>query len=116
LIWLVWLAVTVLGLAWAGWFGHFPFGFPPISGAAVFGRLQLSSAMLGSLLVGSVFGAVGAAAVALAQWLVLRRAIGVSVLWIPATMSGIALMHALGDPIGDTGQVPAIQCRSCRSA
>ena len=26
--WLLWLSATIIGLAWAGWFGHFPFGFP----------------------------------------------------------------------------------------
>jgi hypothetical protein len=98
MLWLVWLGVSVVGLTWAGWFGHFPFGFPTIGGTAT----------LGSAVVGAVFGTVGAAVVALAQWLVLRRALAISAWWILATMAGIAVMHAFGDPLGDSGRVPLI--------
>ena len=95
MLWLVWLGVTVVGLTWAGWFGHFPFGFPTSGGTAT----------LGSAVVGAVIGTVGAAVVAIAQWLVLRRALAISAWWILATMAGIAVMHAVGDPLGDSGRV-----------
>ena len=97
---LLWVAVTTVGLTWAGWFGHFPFGFPPGSGSA--------EATLSSAVVGAVIGALGGAAVAVAQWLVLRRLAGVSAWWIAATIAGIAAMHAVGDPLGDSGQVALV--------
>ena len=68
MLWLVWLGVTVVGLTWAGWFGHFPFGFPTSGGTAT----------PGSAVVGAVIGTVGAAVVAIAQWFVLRRALAIS--------------------------------------
>ena len=55
-----------------------------------------------------MFGAVSGAPVAVAQWLVLRWALAMSARWVVATMTGLALLHALGDPVGDSGQAPLL--------
>jgi hypothetical protein len=75
---------------------------------AGFVALSLSWAMVGSVGVGILFGAVSAVALAIAQWLVLRWAVGVSAWWVLATTGGVAFMHGLGDPLGDSGVVPLI--------
>jgi len=90
--------VTLVGLTWAGWFGHFPFGFASPGGT---GATWVSAA------VGVLAGALSGLGLAVGQWLILRRAYGMSTRWIAATVAGIATMHGLGDPLGDTGQVPA---------
>lgn len=92
---IVWLVVTTAGLAWAGWFGHFPFGFPP----------GLNAPPLRAALVGAGFGAASAVLLAVAQWLVLRRALGVPGWWALATVLGVSGMHALGDPLAESGRV-----------
>ena len=92
---IVWLAVTTAGLAWAGWFGHFPFGFPP----------GLNAPPLRAALVGAGFGTASAIVLALVQWLVLRRALGVRGWWVLATVLGVSALHALGDPLAESGRV-----------
>jgi hypothetical protein len=107
-LWVLWVAVMVVGLSLAGWLGHFPFGFPAVRGTAFLGGVTLTPALLGSALAGAIFGAVSGAPVAVAQWLVLRWAVAMSAWWAVATMGGLALLHALGDPVGDSGQVPLL--------
>jgi hypothetical protein len=92
---ILWLAVTTLGLAWAGWFGHFPFGFPP----------GLATPAPRAALIWAGFGAASAVAVAVGQWLVLRRSLGVRGSWVPATVLGVAALHALGDSVAESGRV-----------
>ena len=95
MLWLLWLGVTLVGLTWAGWFGHFPFGFAGGTGAT-----------WASVAIGVLAGALSGLGLAIGQWLILRRAYRMSTWWIAATVAGIATMHGLGDPLGDTGQVP----------
>lgn len=85
----LWVAATVAGCAIAGAVAHFPGSFPVGSGQAEFS----SSAAAFGLVMGTIFGLpLGAA-----QWLVLRRSVGLGKRWIVATALGVGLMHALGD-------------------
>jgi hypothetical protein len=95
-----------------GWLGHFPFSFPAPRRTALFAGVPLSPALLGSALVGAAFGAVSDAPVAVAQWLVLRSALAISAWWVPVTLGGLAVLHALGDPLGTAGKCPSCRWRS----
>lgn len=85
-----WVAATVAGCAVAGAIGHFPGSFPVGSGTQ--SEFSPSAGAFG-LLMGTIF----ALPLGVAQWLVLRRSIGIGRRWIVATALGIGVMHALGD-------------------
>lgn len=86
----LWVAATVGGCAIAGAVAHFPGSFPVGSGTQT--EVSPSAATFG-LVMGTIF----ALPLGVAQWLVLRRSLGVGKRWIVATALGIGLMHALGD-------------------
>ncbi len=94
-----WVAATVAGCAIAGAVGHFPGSFPVGSGQTEFS----SSAATFGLVMGTMFGL----PLGVAQWLVLRRPVGVGKLWIVATALGVGLMHALGDGLPAFNSNPA---------
>lgn len=87
---LTWVAATVAGCAIAGAIAHFPGSFPVGSGTQA--EVSLSAATFG-LVMGTLF----ALPLGVAQWLVLRRSLGVGKRWIVATAVGVGLMHAAGD-------------------
>ncbi len=87
---LFWVAATVAGCAIAGAIAHFPGSFPVGSGTQT--EFSPSAATFGL-----VMGAVFALPLGVAQWLVLRRSLGVGKRWIGATALGVGVMHALGD-------------------
>jgi hypothetical protein len=88
-------------LAWAAAFLGFPIG-----GAAatlLVGPIEsVGAAVIAGALAGGVIGG--------AQWLVLRRRLTVSALWVPATAGGMAFGMALAQTVlgGSTAQLPLL--------
>jgi hypothetical protein len=89
---------------WPAWAAAF-LGFP-IGGAAA----TLLVGPIESIGAALIAGAVAGAAIGGAQWLVLRRRLPLSALWVPATAAGMALGMALGQILlGDsTAQLPLL--------
>jgi hypothetical protein len=89
---------------WPAWAAAF-LGFP-IGGAAATLLVGPIESVAAAVLAGAVAGAV----IGAAQWLVLRRRLAVSALWVPATAAGMALGLALGQLLlGDsTTQLPLL--------
>jgi hypothetical protein len=73
-----WAGLCVLGIPLGGYLGNIVAG--PVDG--------VTPALLGGALTGTVLG--------VAQWLLLRRSLGVGTGWIPATSVGLAVGLAVG--------------------
>jgi hypothetical protein len=88
--------------AWGVAFVGFPIG--GTAAAALVGPI----ATVGAAAIG---GAVTGGAIGLAQWLVLRRRLPLSPLWVPATAGGMAVGMALGHLLfgDDTSTLPLLQ-------
>ncbi len=83
-----------LFLAWMVTSLGFPFG--GVLALSLAGPMkEVVSAALGGLLAGAVIGG--------AQWLVLRRHLGIDATWVVATASGLALGNTVGAVLTDTG-------------
>ena len=84
-----------LFLAWMVTSLGFPFG--GVLALSLAGPMDdVVSAALGSLLAGAVVGG--------AQWLVLRNYLGIDVIWVPATVSGLALGNTVGVVLTNSGR------------
>ena len=91
---------------WPAWAAAF-LGFP-IGGAAATLLVGLIESVGAAVIAGAVAGAV----IGGAQWLVLRRRLLLSALWVPATAGGMALGMALGQLLlgHDTTMLPLLLC------
>ena len=84
-----------LFLAWMITSLGFPFG--GVLALSLAGPMDdVVSAALGGLLAGAVVGG--------AQWLVLRNYLGIDVVWVPATISGLALGNTVGVVLTNSGR------------